>query len=342
MATLASRRRHAGAEAARTSDAEHPWPGVLALTALLTVVLAVLLSAFAWPATHTRPRSVPVAITGPGPAVEQVRAAVGKAQPGAFDLRPVADAQQARQLVEDRSVYGALILSPTAPRLVVATQAGPVVAQGLEQLAQVASGPSQVAVDDVAAAPPGDPHGVGLAAGTLPLALAGAVAAAVLALLLRGVARQATGAVLFAMLGGLTGAAILHSWLGALSGSWLGEAGVIALGLAATSLGVLGLAAVAGRVGLALGVLAMVALGNPLSAATSAPVMLPSGWAGLGQALPPGAVVAALRAVSGFDGTGAARPLTVLAVWVVGGLALLSLGELLRRRRTSLVVAAAR
>jgi hypothetical protein len=330
MATLTTTHRPSGADA-RPAHSGRPWARIVALTIALTVVLAVLLSAFAWPATHTRPRGVPVAVAGPPPAVEQVAAAVGRAQPGAFDLRPVADAEQARHLVEQRSVYGALILSPTGPRLVVATQAGPAVAQALEQLAQAASGPSAVAVDDVSAAPSGDPHGVGLAAGTLPLALAGALAAAVLTLLVGGFARPATGALLFAVLGGLTGAAILHTWLGALTGNWLAEAGVIALGLAATSLGVLGVAAVAGRPGLALGVLTVVALGNPLSAATSAPVMLPAGWAGFGQALPPGAVVAALRAVSGFGGRGAAGPLTVLAVWGAAGLALLALGGLRRR-----------
>lgn len=333
MATLASRTHPTAPAAARHAGSGNPWARVMAIGVGFTVVLAVLLAAFAWPATHTAPRHVPVAVAGPPPAVAQVRAAVDRAEPGAFELRPVADAAQARELVEQREVYGALILSPAGARLVVATQAGPVVAQGLQELAQAASGANPVPVDDVAAAPSGDPHGVGLAAGSLPLALAGAAAAVVLALLVQGFARRATGAVLFAALGGLTGAAILHSWLEALTGNWWAEAGVIALGLAATTLGVLGLAALAGRAGLALGVLTVVVLGNPLSAATSAPVMLPAGWAGLGQGLPPGAVVAALRAVSGFGGTGAAAPLTVLAVWIAAGLVLLAVGDLVRRPR---------
>jgi hypothetical protein len=101
---------------------------------------------------------------------------------------------------------------------------------------------------------------------------------------------------------------------------------VIALGLAAVGLGLLGLSAVAGRAGLGLGAAVVVALGNPLSAAASSPHLLPAGWAGLGQLLPPGAVVAALRAVSGFGGTGAAGPLAVLAVWAAGGLLLLGAG----------------
>jgi hypothetical protein len=125
---------------------------------------------------------------------------------------------------------------------------------------------------------------------------------------------------------------VLHGWLGALSGGWVAEAGVVALGLAAVSLGILGLHAVAGRPGLALGAAVVVALGNPLSAAASSPHLLPPGWAGLGQLLPPGALVAALRSVSGFGGTGAAGPVAVLTVWVAGGLLLLGAGAVRHRR----------
>jgi hypothetical protein len=94
---------------------------------------------------------------------------------------------------------------------------------------------------------------------------------------------------------------------------------------------VIGAAAVAGRAGLVLAELAVIVLGNPLSAASSAPSFLPDGWSDLGQALPPGAIVAALRAVSGFDGTGAAGPVTVLTAWAVGGSVLVAAAALARR-----------
>jgi hypothetical protein len=67
-----------------------PWARVIGLAAVVAVLLSVLLAAFAWPATHTAPRDVPVAVVGPPPAVEQVRATVERAQPGALDLRPAA------------------------------------------------------------------------------------------------------------------------------------------------------------------------------------------------------------------------------------------------------------
>ncbi|MEX5721477.1 hypothetical protein, partial [Geodermatophilus maliterrae] len=288
------------------ATAATPWPRVVALAAAVAVGLTVLLAAFAWPATRTAPRDVPVAVVGPPAAVEQVRAAVERTQPGALDLRPATDVAEARRLVEDREVYGALVLDPAAPRVVVATQAGPAVAQLLSSAAAGATGGTAAQVDDVAPAAEGDPRGAGLAAGALPIALGGGAGAVLLALRVRGPGRQAAGAVVLALLAGPAAAGVLHGWLGALSGDPVAEAAVLSLGLAATTLGVLGLAAVAGRVGLGLGMATVIALGNPLSAAASAPVLLPDGWAQLGQLLPPGAVVAALRAVSGFGGTGAA------------------------------------
>jgi hypothetical protein len=213
----------------------------------------------------------------------------------------------------------------------VATQGGPVIAQLLTEVAAAASGGSRVPVDDVAPAPSGDPRGAGLAAGTLPLALAGVAAGALLWLRVRGGTRRAAGALLFAGAGGLVAVAVLHGWLGALSGSWAAEAGVLTLGLAAVAGAVVGLASIAGPIGLGLGAAVLVALGNPLSAAATAPDLLPGGWSQLGQLLPPGAMVAALRAVSGFGGTGAAGPVIVLAVWAAGGLALVAISGLRSR-----------
>lgn len=318
-----------------TADSEttspSAWHVVAALALGLSLLLAVLLTAFAWPATHSRPRELPIAVAGPAPAVAQVRAALDHAEPGAIAVRGVPDATTARALVADRTVDGALVLGPDGPRVVVATQGGPAVAQVLTEVAAAASGGSPVAMDDVAPAPAADPHGAGLAAGTLPLALAGVGAGVVLALRIRGGGRRAGGALVFAAAGGLLAVGVLHGWLRALTGSWAAEAGVLALGLAAMTLAVVGLAAIGGRPGLGIAAAVLVALGNPLSAAATAPRLLPAGWSQLGQLLPPGAVVSALRAVSGFGGTGATGPVTVLAAWAAGGLALVALAALRHR-----------
>ena len=67
----------------------------------------------------------------------------------------------------------------------------------------------------------------------------------------------------------------------------------------------LGLGSLFGRVGLAVGALLALLLGNPLSGLNSAPEMLPSGWGALGQWLPQGATATLLRSTAFFDGAGA-------------------------------------
>lgn len=161
----------------------------------------------------------------------------------------------------------------------------------------------------------------------MPIAVAGAL----FTLRVRGPGRRVVGALLFALLAGPTAVAVLHGWLGALTGGRLAEVAVVTLGLAATALGVIGAAVVAGRAGLVLAELAVIVLGNPLSAASSAPSSLPDGWSELGQALPPGAIVAALREVAGFGGTGAADPVAVLTAWAADGLVLVAVAALARR-----------
>jgi len=226
MSTLTPDRTAASGHLALLAD-RTPWRTVLGLALALTAALALLLSAFAWPATQTRPRDVPVAVVGPPPAVEQVRTALESAQPGAFDVTAAVDAAQAQQLVLDREVSGALVLGPGGPSVVVATQAGPAVAQLLTQVAQGATG-ATVPVEDVAPPPADDPRGAGLAAGALPLSITGAVAGAVLALRVRGPGRRAAGAVVLALLAGPTAVGVLHGWLGALGGAWLAESAVVA------------------------------------------------------------------------------------------------------------------
>ena len=180
--------------------------------------------------------------------------------------------------------------------------------------------------------PKDDPRGAGLAAGALPLVLGGIIAAGALTQLVRSGSRRMIGAVAFAITGGLALAAVLQYWLGSFEGSYLGNAGVIAMSIAAISLTLLGLEWLLGTAGLALGGAVMMLLGNPLSGMTSAPEMLPSGWGALGQLLPPGAAGTALRSVSFFDGAGAARPLVVLTCWLVAGLALCALGAMRSQR----------
>ncbi|GIE30928.1 membrane protein [Actinoplanes italicus] len=324
-----------------TSDKPSSWPQVAATVGLLTVIISVLLTAFAWPAVRSTVHDIPIAVAGPAPAVQQVTAALEQRLPGAFEVTAVDGTAAAEQLVRDREAYGAIDLTSGKPQVITASAASAPVAQTLQALAAgLAQGESPaVAARDLVPLPADDPRGAGLAAGALPLVIGGIMAAALLTAHLRGTGRRVAGALAFAITGGLAMAAILQYWLGSLEGDYPANAGGIALSIGATALTLLGLESLLGTAGLGLGAAVMMLVGNPLSGVSSAPQMLP-GWAGeLGQLLPPGAGGSLLRSTAFFDGAGATHAVVVLLSWLAFG-ALLCVASALRARRRPAAVAA--
>ncbi|MBF6467833.1 hypothetical protein IU427_21960 [Nocardia beijingensis] len=300
------------------------WPTVAGAVVLLTALVSVLLIAFAWPSVRSSVHDVPIAVAGPSPAVAQLRTALDQRLPGGFEISEAADTAAAEQLIRDRKVYGAIDLSSGAPQVVVASAAGPAVAQTLQGVATglAQAGQPGTAVRDLVALPAGDPRGAGLSAGALPLVMGGLLAAVLLTRLVRGTFRRVIGALAFAITGGLAVTAILQFWLGSLSGSYLANTGAVGLSIAATALTVLGLEALLGYAGIGIGAVVMMLVGNPLSGTATAPEMLP-GWSGaLGQALPPGAGGRLLRSTAFFDGHGATHAIAVLLAWLTLGIAL--------------------
>ncbi|GAA2145600.1 hypothetical protein [Actinomadura napierensis] len=315
--------------------------GVAIGAALLQIVM---ITAFAWPSAHLAPRRLPVVVAGP--AAGAVAERLTHARPGAFAITTRPDEASARRALTDRDAYGAIIASPSGTRVLTASAASPAVAQQLDVLAQQfapkrdAAVNAMPAVQDVVAADPDDPRGTGFGGMALPLIMSSIAGAAFLTFTVRRVAWRAAGVLLFALLGGLGSAAIAQGWMSLLPGPYLAIAGVMAFTIAAVTGTVAGLAAALGRAGLGVGAIAFLLVGNPLSAATSAPELLPRPWGEIGQYLPPGASATLLRSVAFFDGAGAVRPLAVLAGWTVLGAVLIVLGA--RRARAGQAAAADR
>ncbi|MFI6370238.1 ABC transporter permease [Streptomyces sp. NPDC050546] len=309
---------------------------VIAVIVLVPVLAALALWAFAWPAARTAPRDLPLGVAGPPAATAQVEKRL-ELREGAFEIHRYTDEAAARDAIEDRAVYGAVVVTPQGPELLTASAAGPAVAQLLQQAVtqQAAAEGAQVRTVDVVAAPENDPRGAGMTAAVLPLALAGIAAGAVVTLLgLRGV--RAVIALLGASaLVGVVAAGIAHSWLGVLTGDWWAEAAVLGLSALAVSGAVAGLAALIGNAGIGISAAVLMLLGNPFSGAATAPQMLPEPAGVIGQWLPPGAGATLLRSVAYFDGAAATGPALTLTWWAALGLGAVLLGSSLRTRRTA-------
>ncbi|KUN16932.1 hypothetical protein AQJ23_42985 [Streptomyces antibioticus] len=316
---------------------------LLAVVVLVPLLAALALWAFAWPAARTAPRDLPLGVAGPAAATAQVEAQLARHE-GAFEIHHFADEAAARDAVEDRTVYGAVVVSAQGPELLTASAASPVVAQLLQQavVQPAAAEGTQVRTVDVVAAPAKDPRGAALSASVLPLALAGiAAGAAVTVSGLRGT-RAVAALVGASALVGMAAAGIADSWLGVLTGDWWAEAGVFGLATLAVSGAVAGLAALLGTAGIGIASGAIMLLGNPFSGAASAPRMLPEPVGTIGQWLPPGASATLLRSVAYFDGAAATGPALTLTWWAALGLGAVLLGNALKARKKSPAPAAER
>lgn len=307
---------------------------MIAVVVLVPVIAALALWAFAWPAARTAPRDLPLGVAGPAAATAQVEKRLAQHE-GAFEVHRYRDEAAARDAIEDRTVYGAVVVTADGPRLLTASAASPVVAQLLQQAMaeQAAADGAQVRTVDVVAAPAADPRGAALNASVLPLALAGMAAGAVVTFSgLRGT-RAVFVLVGASALVGVAAAGVADSWLGVITGDWWAQAGVFGLAALAVSGAVAGLAALLGTPGVGIVAGVVMLFGNPWSGAASAPQMLPEPAGTIGQWLPPGASATLTRSVAYFDGAAATGPALTLAWWAALGLGAVLLGSALKDRR---------
>jgi hypothetical protein len=298
----------------------------------VVIIQALLVPLFAEPAAKTAPRDVPVVVAGPAPAAQALAGRLRSAHPGAFAVTAVPDMPAADAALRDRSAYAAFVIEPTGLSLHLASAASPTVATLLTQAVAQLGTPTPRVLDVVPTAP-ADPRGAGFAAGLLPLILTSVAAGLLLTLLVPGRIARLSGLLGYALLAGALGALVLNGWLGVLGGHYVPEAAAIALLALAASAAVAGLGTLAGRAGLGLGALLVFLVGNPLSAAASAPQLLPKPWGQVGQWLPPGAGATLLRSVAYFSGRGGFLATCVLGGWALAGLALVAVAPRAAARR---------
>ncbi|MFB8387998.1 hypothetical protein ACFC3F_12755 [Microbacterium sp. NPDC055910] len=318
-----------------TATAPSSWSKVAGVVAILIAIIVVFLLAFALPSVNSEPHDIPIAVVGPGQVVTALGDALEENAPGGFEITVADSADDARELILNRDVYGAFIVDPASGLTVdTASAASSYVATILEAAAQqigaVTSLP--VVVDDVVPFPEADPRGIGLSAGALPMALGGWIAAVATVALVRGNRQRLATAGSFAVLGGLALTSTLYFWIGTFEDNfWMTTLGAM-LGIAATAFLVLGLGRLLKGVGIAIAAVLLILLGNPLSGLSSAPEVLPVPWGAIGQLLPPGATGTLLRNLGFFDGAATLHPILVLTAWLVLGLAMYAFAVVRDRR----------
>ena len=278
--------------------------------AISVVLVALFAFFFVYPSHDPKPNDLPIAVAG----IEQGQIGPAVLEREGFEVEEVQSEREARELIEDREVYGALLPG----KVLVAGAASFTVA---EVITEIGTTTGRKVVVDVKPLDEDDPRGTTLNQTLLPLTITAILGAMLLFTLAPGLPapRRLGMLAAFAVLGSLAALLIVRVAIGALPGSFIAITAIAALGMFAVATVSSALMLVLGPPGIMASFLVFLMLGNPASGAATAPELLPTPWAEGGPFLPPGALATGIRNTSYFDGAGAALWLTVLAVWAVIG-----------------------
>jgi hypothetical protein len=324
------------------------WGRAIGVAVGAALLVAVIVLAFMWPAITSKVKDFPIAVAGPSERVTAFTGALDQNAAGRFDVTEAAGRDAAVQSIEEREVYGAVILGQ-APEVLMASANGAVTSQLMSQIAsqlqqqvnaivaqqtaaaQQAGAPAPepivVTVTDVVPLASTDERGTGLAAAAFPMVLGGMLGGIVVSLLVVGVWRRLVALTAYAIIAGAGLAAIMQGWFGVLQGDYLANSLAIALSLFATGATIVGMTALIGPPGVAVGAIITLLIGNPISAAAQPVEFLPEPWGAIGQWFVPGASITLLRDLSYFPGADATMPWLVLAGWALGSVALMFAGH---------------
>jgi hypothetical protein len=237
-------------------------------------------------------------------------------------------------MVEDRAVYGGLVLTRTGQAtLVVANGGGHAVEAALVQLGQQAAGTALNTVD-VAPTSPGDPNGLVEFYCVAFLGI-GAAAGAMLLVRILGPVSHLRGALkrlgLMTVHTALLSAAITlftDVVYGALAGHFWFLFLTLWLYVVAVCLAITGFAALAGPLASIVLIGLFIAFGNTSSGGPVPRPLLDGFFSALNPVLPQGAALSALRGVQYFGDRGIGTGLLCLTIWATAGLVLLGVAGL--------------
>lgn len=301
----------------------------LLLLAVLAVELAMI-GSYVGALHEPQPHDVPVSIAGP-PTLTLAAAQALRAKAGEeFTVRIVTDTASAREAIDERDAYAALIVGPRGDRLLVASAASALIAEELPAAVRAAEPPGrQLRVTDVKPLPADDARGISPFYLVVGWVVGGYLGATILGLARGGAARSRSlaairlGALaLYAIASGVLGVLIVQAAVGVLEGGTLALIGAGALIVFATGAATAALQALLGVAGTALAIVVFVAIGNPASGGVFATELLPHPWRDVGALLPPGAGTTLVRNLSYFGGNAIGGALAVLGAYSVLGAAI--------------------
>ena len=212
----------------------------------------------------------------------------------------------------------------------------------LEQMKVQAEQASAMEVKTTAVVPlsENDSSGSGIAISAFPLVIGGILGGSFSALRVNGTWRRFVTATLYAVIGGALTALILNVWFGIIPGDFATLWAALSATYLATAAFIVGVGALSSPlIGLAVGAVVTMFIGNPISGASMPSVFLPGAWGQIGQMMVPGASSTLLRSIAYFPEVATSDQWLVLGSWIAFGLLAGVIGWALKERRTATVEA---
>ena len=212
----------------------------------------------------------------------------------------------------------------------------------LEQMKAETEKASAMTVKTTAVVPlsESDSSGSGIAISAFPLVIGGILGGSFSALRVNGTWRRFATATLYAVIGGALTALILNVWFGLIPGDFATLWAAFSATYLATASFIVGVSALAAPiVGLGVGAVITMFIGNPISGASMPSVFLPGAWGQIGQMMVPGASSTLLRSIAYFPEAATSGQWLVLGSWIAFGLLAGVIGWALKERRTATVEA---
>lgn len=212
----------------------------------------------------------------------------------------------------------------------------------LEQMKVQAEQASAMEVKTTAVVPlsENDSSGSGIAISAFPLVIGGILGGSFSALRVNGTWRRFVTATLYAVIGGALTALILNVWFGIIPGDFATLWAALSATYLATAAFIVGVGALSSPlIGLAVGAVVTMFIGNPISGASMPSVFLPGAWGQIGQMLVPGASSTLLRSIAYFPEVATSDQWLVLGSWIAFGLLAGVIGWALKERRAATVKA---
>jgi hypothetical protein len=312
-------------------------PASLSPRVFVSLAAAFIAAVFVFAGVYTdtqhnpTPHQLRVGIVAPDLMVGIINTGLKVEAPGYFSLRQYPSEASLTSAIKDRKAYGGYVYRKDSGLLLTASAAGRAADEALVSLgADLSKTLRQPLVSkDVAPLTSHDSQGLSSYTYQYGVLVPSFVFAVLIFMFGYGLSltwRLGLSAA-YSLGAGIIGALTVDQIVGALPGHFFAIAALGALYAATAVLVTWGMAAVLKYAGLALAGVLLILVGNSTSGGSINQEFLPDFFRNIGQVLPNGAFIRAVRDTEYFGGANTHRAILVVALWAIGGLALVLAAE---------------